>query len=67
MSSCRVWKGTGSQVLGSWNSEARADSSIYRVWEAAVAAVANCIVRARSALTLSVLWGVHLGASSYSS
>ncbi len=37
---CRVQKGTGSQVLGSWNEEARVDSSFYRVWEAAVVTVA---------------------------
>ncbi len=39
-------KETGSQGLGSWSQEARGDSSFYRVWEAAVAAVAICIVRA---------------------
>ncbi len=53
--------GTGSQVLGSWNKEVRADSSFYRVWEAVVAAVVNCIVRACSALTLSMCWGMPLG------
>ncbi len=55
---CRVLKETGSLVLGSWNQEARADSGFYRVWEAAVTAVADCILRAH---TLSVLWGMHLG------
>ncbi len=60
---CRVRKETRSQVLGSWNKEARANSSFYRVWEAAVAAMSNCIVRACSALTLSVLLGVCFGYS----
>ena len=58
---CLVQKGTGSQVLGSWNEKVRADSSFYRVWEAPVAAVANCVVRAHSALTPSVLWGMCFG------
>ena len=58
---CRVQKGTGSQVLGSWNKEARAHSGLYKVREVAVAAVAHCIVRAHSALTLSVLLGMRLG------
>ncbi len=31
---CRVRKETGSQVIGSWNKEARANSSFYRVREA---------------------------------
>ena len=53
-------KGTGSQVLGSWNKEVRADSSLYRVQEA-VAAVGNCLVRPHSALTLSVLLGMRFG------
>ncbi len=52
---------TGSQVLGSWNKEARADSCFYRVREAAVAAVYNCLVRAWSALIRSVLLGMCLG------
>ena len=45
-----VRKGTGSQVLGSWNEEVRADSGLYRVKEAAVVAVCNCVVRVCSAL-----------------
>ncbi len=35
----------------------RADSSFYRVRGATVVAVANCLVRTRSALSPSVLWG----------
>ncbi len=34
---------------------------IFRVWEAVIAAVANCIVRACSVLTLFVLWSMRLG------
>ncbi len=67
---CRVRKETGSQVLASWNKEAKADSSLYGVKEAAVAAVCNCLVRACSTLTLSVLLGMclgYLGACLYSS
>ncbi len=37
---CRILKGTGSQVLGSWNKEAKTNS-VFGVWEAAVAAVAG--------------------------
>ncbi len=55
---CRVQKEMGSQVLGSWNNEARVDSGLYRVREAAVAAVYNCMVRAPNALSPSVLWGL---------
>ena len=40
----------GSQVLGSWNKEVRTDSSFYRVREAAVAAMCNCVVRAHTVL-----------------
>ena len=43
---CRVLKETGSHILGSWNKEARADSSLYRVRVAAVVAVCNCIIKA---------------------
>ncbi len=70
---CQVRKGTGSQVLGSWNQEVRADSSFYRVWEATLIAVANCPQRVPSALTLSILsvctegTQVYLGACLYSS
>ncbi len=63
--SCRVRKEMGSQVLGSWNKEARADSGLYRVRGAAVVAVCNClvwVVRVCSALTPSVLLGMCLGA-----
>ncbi len=35
------WKETGSQVLGSWNKEARANSGFYRVREATLAALCN--------------------------
>ncbi len=45
----RVRKEMGSQVLGSWNKEARADSSLYRVRGAAVVAAANCVARVPSA------------------
>ena len=38
-SSCGVRKGTGSHVLGSWNKEVRGNSGLYRVREAAAAAV----------------------------
>ena len=58
---CRVWKETESQVLGSWNKEARADSGIYGVRGAAVAAIHNCIAKVCNALTLSVLFGLCLG------
>ena len=58
---CRVRKETGSQVLGSWKKEARADRGLYKVREAAVAAVGDCVVRALSAHTLSVLLGMQLG------
>ena len=46
----------GSQVLGSWNKEARTNSSLYRVREAAVAAAQS---GHSCALTLSVLLGMH--------
>ena len=36
---CRVRKETGSQVLGSWNKQARANSGLYGVRGAAVVAV----------------------------
>ncbi len=78
-----VQKGTGSQVLGSWNKAARVNSCFYRILEAAVVAMTNCVVRAcsaltpsvvlgmhnkgTSALTLSVLWSMGLGACLYSS
>ncbi len=38
-SQCRLWKETGSQVLGSWNKEARANSHLYRVRGAVTSAV----------------------------
>ncbi len=53
--SCRVRKETGSQVLGFGNKEWRVDSGSYRVREAAGTTLQNCVVRAGSALTLSVL------------
>ncbi len=37
-SNCPGRKETGSQVLGSWNKQVRADNSFYRVREAVVAA-----------------------------
>ncbi len=43
---CRVRKAMGSQVSGSWN-KVTADSSLYRVWAAAVGAVCNCVGRVR--------------------
>ena len=54
-------EGNGKPGLGSWNKEARADSGLYRVREAAVAADCNCTVRARCAPPLSVLLGMRLG------
>ena len=55
-------------MLGSWNKEARADSCLHRVKEAALVAVANCMVRAQSVL-LGLALGtlVDLGACLYSS
>ena len=53
-------EGNGKPGLGSWNEE-RTDSSLYPVRGAAVTGVHNCIVRAHSALTLSVLLGMRLG------
>ncbi len=58
---CRIRKGTGSQVLVSWNNEARGNSGLYWVKEAAVTAVPNCPERACSALTPTVFLGMCLG------
>ncbi len=70
---CRVRQETRSQVLGSWNKKARANSSLNRVKEAAVVAVLTVrnkrrspyfsvpLIRASSPLALSVLLGVCLG------
>ena len=56
-------EGNGKPGLGSWNGIRRRepDNSLYRVWEAAIAAVYNCLVRAHSTLTLPVLLGMWLG------
>ena len=76
---CRVQKGIRSKVLGSWNKEARAQSSFYRVRGAAVATERICswgtecscpVCTLGYALTLFVLLGMrlrYLGVCLYSS
>ncbi len=51
---CPVGKGTANQVLGAWNKEAE-QTAVFRVREAAVAAVPNCQVRVCSAALICTL------------
>ena len=52
----RVRKETGSQVLGSWNKEARANSSLCRVNEAVAASSSDWVVRAQVLLPFLYSW-----------
>ena len=55
----RQLEGVLAKVLGSWNNEVRANSGLY--WVRGAATKHAYIVRAHSAFTLSVLWGMRSG------